>query len=56
VMTLSDLLKLAQSRLAYLNGQRADAVAIGDADAIARLDVEIGDTQTTIAQLQGMGA
>ena len=50
-MTIADLLKLAQARLAYLNGQRADAQAVGDAPSIARLDLEIAETQTTVDQL-----
>lgn len=53
-MTLKDLLQLAQARLSFLNRQRSDAVAKGDVDAIQRLDVEIGDTQSTIVALQSI--
>lgn len=54
-MTISDLLKLAQARLSYLNGQRADAVVTGNAAAIERLDREIAETQATIDALQSLG-
>jgi hypothetical protein len=37
--------------LAYLNGQRADAAAVGDTAAIERLDAEIAATQGTIDKL-----
>lgn len=54
-MTIADLLKLAQARLSHLNGQRADAQAVGDAAAIERLDAEIAETQATISALQSLG-
>jgi len=54
-MTISDLLRLAQARLSHLNGQRADAVAIGNAAAIERLDREIAETQATIDALHTLG-
>jgi hypothetical protein len=54
-MTIADLLKLAQARLAYLNGQHSDAVAIGNAAAIDRLDREVAETQATIDALQTLG-
>lgn len=54
-MTIADLLKLAQARLANLNGQRADAEAIGNTSAIERLDREIAETQATITALQTLG-
>jgi hypothetical protein len=53
-MTISDLLKFAQNRLAYLNGQRADAVSVGSAESIERLDREIAETQATITALQSL--
>jgi hypothetical protein len=54
-MTIADLLKLAQARLAHLNGQHADATAIGDSAAIGRLEDEIAETQATISALQSLG-
>jgi hypothetical protein len=54
-MTISDLLRLAQSRLSHLNGQRADAAATGNVAAIERLDREIAETQATIDALQTLG-
>jgi hypothetical protein len=54
-MTISDLLRLAQSRLSHLNGQRADAAATGNAAAIERLDREIAETQATIDALHTLG-
>jgi hypothetical protein len=54
-MTISDLLRLVQSRLSHLNGQRADAAATGNAAAIERLDGEIAETQATISALQTLG-
>jgi hypothetical protein len=54
-MTIADLLKLAQARLAYLNGQYAAATAIGDSAAIERLEYEIAETQATISALHSLG-
>jgi hypothetical protein len=54
-MTIADLLRLAQARLSHLNGQRADAAAIGNAAAIERLDREIAETQATIDALHTLG-
>lgn len=51
-MTISDLITLAQNRLATLNGARATAVALGQDDRIAALDAEIADTEATLEQLR----
>jgi hypothetical protein len=50
-MKISDLLVLAQARLAYLNNARVYAVAVGDSSEIARLDVEIAQTESTVSIL-----
>ena len=54
-MTINDLLRLARARLAHLNGQRADAAAVGDTAAIERLDAEIAATQDTVDKLLSLG-
>lgn len=51
-MSLNDLIRLAQARLAHLNGQRDDAMARGDVSAIERLDKEIAETQGTLDALR----
>ena len=53
-MKLSDLITLAQNRLATLNGARASAVATGQDDRIAALDAEIAETEATLAQLRSI--
>ena len=53
-MTLSDLITLAQNRLATLNNARASAVATGQDDRIASLDAEIAETEATLAQLRSI--
>jgi hypothetical protein len=55
-MTIDELIRLTQSRLSFLNMQRSTAVARGDADQIARTDLEIAETLTTIAALQTLSA
>jgi hypothetical protein len=55
-MTISDLLKLAQARLAYLNSRMATAASLGDNGAIEMLNAEISDTEQTINTLQGLDA
>lgn len=53
-MTISDLITLAQNRLATLNGARASAVATGQDERIASLDAEIAETEATLAQLRSI--
>jgi hypothetical protein len=50
-MSIEDLIRLVQARLAALNSARGTAVAIGDIAQIVRLDVDIATTQTTLDQL-----
>lgn len=51
-MTVQKLIQLAERRLARLEQERINAELIGDTDAMARLDGEIGETQTTLNQLR----
>jgi hypothetical protein len=53
-MTIAELIALARARLAYLNGRRGTAVALGDTAAIAALDGQIATTEATIAALEGL--
>jgi hypothetical protein len=53
-MTIHELIALARARLAYLNGRRGTAVALGDTATIATLDGEIATTEQTIAALEGL--
>ena len=53
-MTIEELIALARARLAYLNGKRGTAVALGDTAAISVLDGEIATTEATIAALEGL--
>lgn len=51
-MTVQKLIQLAERRIAHLEQARSGAESIGDADAMARLDGEIEETQTTLNQLR----
>lgn len=53
-MTINDLIKLAQTRLAALNTARATAVTLGDVERISTLDVEIAQTEATLVQLNAL--
>jgi hypothetical protein len=53
-MSISDLIRLAQNRLATLNSARATADRDGDADRVAALDTEIAETEATLAALRGI--
>ena len=53
-MTIADLIRLAQNRLMTLNTRVTVAIRDGDADAVARLDAEIAQTQETLNQLQSI--
>ena len=54
IMTISELIKLAQSRLSYLNNQRGDASSRGDVEEIVKIDGDIAETQDTINKLQSL--
>lgn len=51
-MTITDLIKLMQNRIAALNGQRNSAVAVGDVEQILSIDAQIEQTQITLDQLK----
>lgn len=51
-MTITDLIKLMQNRIAALNGQRNSAVAVGDVEQIIAIDSQIEATQITLDQLK----
>ena len=51
-MTVADLSKLMQNRIAALNGQRNTAVSVGDVEQILVIDGQIEATQITLDQLK----
>ena len=51
-MSIDDLIRLMEARLAALNSARASAAAVGDLAQITRLDEEVSQTQLTIDQLR----
>lgn len=53
-MNIDQLKTLAENHIRYLLSQRDNAVTIGDAEAIARIDGEIAETQTTLNNLNGL--
>ncbi len=53
-MSISDLIRLAQNRLATLNNAWATADRDGDDARIAQLDTEIAETEVTLAKLKAV--
>jgi hypothetical protein len=53
-MTLEMIKRILQNKLQNLNGQKSDMIAVGNLEAIAKLDAEILETQTTLDQLAGL--
>lgn len=53
-MTIEELIRLAQSRLSYLNNQRGGASSRGDVAGMLKIDNEIAETQNTIELLQSL--
>lgn len=51
-MTISDLIRLAEARLATLNGAHTTAARAGDTQRLAQLDAEIAETTATLAALR----
>ncbi len=51
-MTLAHLITMLSNRLAALNSAYATALGLGNVDEVARLDMEINVTQSTLRQLQ----
>jgi hypothetical protein len=53
-MSISDLIRLAQNRLATLNSAWATADRDGDDARISQLETEIAETEATLAALRGI--
>ena len=54
-MGISDLIQMAQARIAYLSQQRVTALVTGDIDAVARIETELAETEATLAALRALG-
>lgn len=54
-MTNQELIEVLRARLSYLNGQMGTAVAIGDVNQIASLQVDIAKVEANISALQAGG-
>jgi hypothetical protein len=50
-MKIEDVKQIISNRLSYLRSQRVQAVAVGDLEQVAILDVQILETQLTLDQL-----
>lgn len=46
-MTIQQLITMAERRIAYLTQAKTAAEAVGDVDAITRIDGDIAETQAT---------
>lgn len=53
-MNIQKFIELAANRLATLNATLATAVALGQLDEIARLDIEIAEIETTLSKLRSL--
>jgi hypothetical protein len=53
-MTIDDLIRLAENRLATINGAWATAFARGESEAVAKLEAEITQTQETLDTLRSV--
>lgn len=51
-MSLDDLIRLMEARLAALNAARGYAAAVGDLNQVVTLDPQILQTQQTLDQLR----
>lgn len=51
-MTISELIAMCERRIVNLTGLRTTHVALGDMEAVARVDDEVAQTETTLAQLR----
>lgn len=54
-MTPEDLIRLCEARLANLSQLKRSAEQIGDVPRVAALEVEIAQTEATLASLKGLG-
>ena len=53
-MTIPELIKLLQNRIAALNGLKATATAQGDVEQVVMLETQIEQTQLTLDQLRSL--
>ncbi|UXQ89118.1 hypothetical protein [Synechococcus phage MinM1] len=51
-MKIADLLRLAEARLATLNGAHTTASRAGDTQRVAQIDAEIAEMTATLAALR----
>jgi hypothetical protein len=51
-MSIADIIKMIESRLATLNGLRGTAVSLGDLSQLNYIDAEIQQTTLTLDQLK----
>ena len=51
-MSIEDLIRLMEARLAALNSARASAAGIGDLAQVTIIDADVVKTQTTLDQLR----
>lgn len=53
-MTILELIEMCERRIAYLNGVRGSAAALGDIQQVERIDAQLAETQQTLNQLQSL--
>lgn len=51
-MTVNELVRLLQNKVAALNGLRLTAFSKGDVEQVVALDEQIAETQVTLDQLR----
>jgi hypothetical protein len=51
-MKINDLITMAKSRLVHLRSMRESAVRVGDFQGLMKIDQEIDETESTLAQLE----
>lgn len=52
-MKITDLISVAENKLASLNNEMATAIQRGDTEAISRLEIKVAETQDTLDTLRG---
>ena len=50
-MTITELITLMSNKISSLNNARSTAVAVGDIEAVMRIDDEVQETQTSLDRL-----
>lgn len=53
-MTILQLIEMCERRIAYLNGVRGSAAALGDIQQVEQIDAQLAETQQTLNQLQSL--